>query len=90
MNKNKLAYFFLAVAVFLATIVVFLAAVFLAVFLATFLGAIGAFTTFLGAAGAFGAGAAAFLAHPENAKVDKTKNIPTINTVSFFKINHLL
>ncbi|MCL5880811.1 MAG: hypothetical protein M0016_03830 [Deltaproteobacteria bacterium] len=61
-------------------------------------GAFGAAAAFL--AGAAGAGATAgalgaglgvgFFAQPENARVDTTKNIPKTNTVSFFKIYHLL
>jgi hypothetical protein len=50
-------------------------------------GAAGAVT----AAGAFGAGfGAGFFAQPENANADTTKNAPKTNTVSFFKIYHLL
>jgi hypothetical protein len=50
-------------------------------------GAAGAVT----AAGALGAGfGAGFFAQPENANADTTKNAPKTNTVSFFKIYHLL
>ncbi|MHB1698277.1 MAG: hypothetical protein ACYCSQ_09285 [bacterium] len=40
---------------------------------------------------AVGAGlGACFFAQPENAKAETTKNTPKTNTVSFFKIYHLL